>query len=68
MKIALEHAGADRGVLIVPRGDELRIEAEATSVRDTIEVTSATGAGRPGRTSGIDAPLRRANAGKRDAG
>ena len=29
MVIALEHAGADRGVLIVPRGDELRIEAEA---------------------------------------
>ena len=39
MKIALEHAGGDRGVLIVPRGDELRIEAEATSVRDTIEVS-----------------------------
>ena len=29
MVIALEHAGGDRGLLIVPRGDELRIEAEA---------------------------------------
>ena len=38
MVIALEHAGGDRGLLIVPRGDELRIEAEATSVRDTVEV------------------------------
>ena len=38
MMIALEHAGGDRGVLIVPRGDELRIEAEATGVRDTVEV------------------------------
>jgi predicted ATPase/signal transduction histidine kinase len=38
MVTALEHAGADRGLLILPRGDELRIEAEATTVRDTIEV------------------------------
>ena len=30
MRTAIEHAGAERGLLIVPRGDELRIEAEAT--------------------------------------
>jgi PAS domain S-box-containing protein len=30
MVIALEHAGAERGVLILQRGDEQRIEAEAT--------------------------------------
>ena len=29
MVTALEHAGADRGLLILPRGDELWIEAEA---------------------------------------
>jgi hypothetical protein len=29
MSLALEHAGADRGLLILPSGDELRIEAEA---------------------------------------
>lgn len=31
MRTAIEHAGAERGVLIVPQGDELRIEAEATT-------------------------------------
>jgi PAS domain S-box-containing protein len=38
MVIALEHAGADRGLLILARGDELWIEAEAITVRDTVEV------------------------------
>ncbi|HEX5079122.1 MAG TPA: serine/threonine-protein kinase PknK, partial [Geminicoccaceae bacterium] len=38
MVTALEHAGADRGLLILPRGGELRIEAEATTVRDQVEV------------------------------
>src|SRR5262249_22960862 len=31
MRAALEHAGAERGLLIVPRVDELQIEAEATA-------------------------------------
>jgi PAS domain S-box-containing protein len=31
MRSAIEHAGAERGLLILPRGDELRIEAEATT-------------------------------------
>src|SRR6202020_2978846 len=30
MRAAIEHAGAERGLLIVPRGDKLQIEAEAT--------------------------------------
>src|SRR5262249_11216058 len=38
MVIALQHAGADRGLLIRPRGDELWIEAEAITVRDAVEV------------------------------
>ena len=38
MILALEHAGADRGLLILPWGDGWRIEAEATTVRDTVEV------------------------------
>jgi len=29
MRKAMEHAGAERGLLIVPRGDELQIEAES---------------------------------------
>jgi predicted ATPase/signal transduction histidine kinase len=31
MRTAIEHAGAERGLLILPRGDGLRIEAEATT-------------------------------------
>ena len=38
MLIAVEHAGAERGLLILPRGDALRIEAEATTARDRVEV------------------------------
>jgi hypothetical protein len=29
MTIAIQHAGADRGLLVLPRGDDLRVEAEA---------------------------------------
>jgi hypothetical protein len=36
MRTALEHAGAERGLLILPRGVEQRIEAEATTSGDTI--------------------------------
>jgi signal transduction histidine kinase len=39
MKIAVEHAGAERGVLIALRNDELQIDAEARTGRGTIEVT-----------------------------
>ena len=38
MATALRHAGADRGLLILPAGDELRIEAEATTIGDHVEV------------------------------
>jgi PAS domain S-box-containing protein len=31
LRTAMAHAGADRGVLIVPRGDDLRIQAEAST-------------------------------------
>jgi PAS domain S-box-containing protein len=39
MRTAIEHAGAERGLLILVRGDECRIEAEATTGRDTVLVT-----------------------------
>ena len=39
LRIAIEHAGAERGLLILFRGDEPRIEAEATTGRDRVEVT-----------------------------
>ena len=38
MRTAIEHAGAERGLLILPRGDELRIAAEATTSGDTVTV------------------------------
>jgi PAS domain S-box-containing protein len=38
MRTAIEHAGAERGLLILPRGAEQRIEAEATTSGDTIIV------------------------------
>jgi PAS domain S-box-containing protein len=39
MRTAIEHAGAGRGLLILPREDvELRVEAEATTSRDTVTV------------------------------
>jgi signal transduction histidine kinase len=36
--IAVEHAGAERGLLILPRGEQHRIEAEARTGRDKVEV------------------------------
>jgi PAS domain S-box-containing protein len=38
MVIAIEHAGADRGLLILPHGAQYRIEAEARSGRDGVRV------------------------------
>jgi PAS domain S-box-containing protein len=38
MRTAIEHAGAERGLLILPRGVEQRIEAEATTSDDTVIV------------------------------
>ncbi|MBR1167061.1 ATP-binding sensor histidine kinase [Bradyrhizobium liaoningense] len=39
MKIALQNAGADRGLLILPRHDDFRIEAEAQSSADQFTVS-----------------------------
>src|SRR5262249_55202260 len=39
MRIAIEHAGAERGLLILPRGHEYRIEAEATTIGEAVKVT-----------------------------
>jgi hypothetical protein len=36
MTIAIEHAGADRGLLVLPHGDKLRVEAEAKSAAETV--------------------------------
>jgi PAS domain S-box-containing protein len=39
LRIAVEHAGADRGLLILSPGDEPRIAAEAATGRGQVEVT-----------------------------
>ena len=39
MRIAIEHAGAERGLLILLRGDEPRLAAEATTSHGRIEVS-----------------------------
>ena len=38
LRTAIEHAGAERGLLIAPRGTELRIQAEATAGSVTLEL------------------------------
>jgi transcriptional regulator with GAF, ATPase, and Fis domain len=38
MRAAIQHAGAERGLLITPRGDDLRLEAEATISPDGVTV------------------------------
>src|SRR5712664_547127 len=38
LTVAVEHAGATRGLLILPSGDQQRIEAEATTDRDSVAV------------------------------
>jgi len=39
MRTAIEHAGAERGLLILLRGEEPQIEAEASTVQGRIDVT-----------------------------
>jgi PAS domain S-box-containing protein len=46
MRAALEHAGAERGVLISPQTEELQIEAEATARGDEVTVHVGTGGAR----------------------
>ena len=38
MTIAIEHAGAERGLLILPHDEEFRIEAEARTGLDKVDV------------------------------
>ena len=67
MRTAIEHAGAERGVLILPRDVEQRIEAEATTSGDAI--ICVCGSSRV-RCCGarIDRPLRHADPRECDSG
>ena len=67
MTIAIENAGADRGLLILPTGDEYLIQAEARATGEQIEVMHAPGADYSVRLSRIRRPLCHPHAGKRDS-
>jgi PAS domain S-box-containing protein len=47
MRAAIAHAGAERGLLIVPQGDEVRTKAEATLSGDDVTVHLRDGAPTP---------------------
>src|SRR5258705_10080995 len=47
MVIAVEHAGADRGLLLLPRGSRYQIEAGATGGRDGVRVRLVVKPGAP---------------------
>ena len=47
MRTAIEHAGAERGLLLLPRGDEYRIEAEATDWQQRSKGRAARRQARP---------------------
>jgi len=66
MTIALENAGADRGLLILPAEDDYLIQAETKATGDQVEVVlcqSQSG----DHLSRISRPLRHPHAGKRDS-
>ena len=67
MRTAIEQAGAERGLLILPRGIEQRIEAEATTNGDTVIVHLRDEAVGRSHAAGVGAPLCRAHPGERDS-
>ena len=67
MRTAIEHAGAERGLLILPRGVEQRIEAEATTSGDTIIVRLREASVAEAVAARVDRPLCRAHPGERDS-
>ena len=58
MRTAIEHAGAERGLLMLPRGDEYRIEAEVTTQGSTVEVRLRQASVTAFRLARVRAPLR----------
>lgn len=66
MQVAIEHAGAHRGLLILLWGDEPRIEAEATTGLGKVEVTLRRAAVTPSETSRVGISLCGSDPGERD--
>ena len=67
MTIAIENAGADRGLLILPKGDEYLIQAEARATGEQIEVINRQEPITRIRLPRICRPLCHPHAGKRDS-
>ena len=65
MRIAIEQAGAERGLLILPRGAEQRIAAEAATAADRVIVHLRDEVADRGRAAGVGAPLCAAHPGER---
>ena len=68
MTLALEHAGAERGLLILLRGEAPQIEAEARTDRARSRGHAATGNGGIDAAARISSAHRDPDAGKRDPG
>ena len=68
MVIAVEHAGAERGLLILPYGEEFRIAAEARTGQNQVEVQLQQAAVTPSDLPDSPPPLRNPNPRKRDFG
>ena len=66
MRIAAEHAGAERGLLILFPSGEPRIAAEATTGRGQVEVIQREAALSPAEASRIRTPHRHPDTGERD--
>ena len=66
LRIAVEHAGAGRGLLILLQGDEPRIAAEATTGRGQVEVALRQTAVSPAELPESVLHYRDPDAGKRD--
>ena len=67
MRAAIEHAGAERGLLITPQSDELQIEAEATTRGQDVIVQLPDGAADRVRVAGVTHSLCNAHARKCDS-
>ena len=68
MRIATEHAGAERGLLVLLRGDAMQIEAEARTNEKMVEVTVRQEAVTPAEIPRIPSAHRDPDAAERDLG
>ena len=68
MRITLEHAGAERGLLILLRGDELQDRSGSHDAPGHIEVTFDETRVSPASSAAIRSPLRDPDAGEPDPG